>query len=191
MNKAENTLTLKDTGSRILFRPVDDFERLRGTNLAWFGLDELTYTQEEAWLRLEGRLRDPKRRGCAGSGCGRRRAYDWVYRKFIAGRRKGMSACWRKPYENRYLLEKVPDFYERLKASYDETFYKQEVLGEYLNLKGGLVYHAFDAERVRGGAAGEPEAAAVVGAGLQRRPDVLGCGADGTKKRCGCWTRSC
>ena len=39
---------------------MDDFERLRGTNLAWFGLDELTYTAEEAWLRLEGRLRDPR-----------------------------------------------------------------------------------------------------------------------------------
>jgi hypothetical protein len=59
-NKAENTLLMKDTGSRILFRPVDEFERLRGTNLAWFGLDELTYTQEAAWLRLEGRLRDPQ-----------------------------------------------------------------------------------------------------------------------------------
>src|SRR5262245_36953084 len=41
--KAENVLELKDTGSRILFRAVDEFERLRGTNLAWFGVDELTY----------------------------------------------------------------------------------------------------------------------------------------------------
>ena len=32
-NKAENTLVMLDTGSRILFRPVDEFERLRGTNL--------------------------------------------------------------------------------------------------------------------------------------------------------------
>ena len=53
-------LTMKDTRSRIIFRPVDDFERLRGTNLAWFGLDELTYSPEGAWLRLEGRLRDPQ-----------------------------------------------------------------------------------------------------------------------------------
>src|SRR5450755_4436678 len=27
-NKAENALVMRDTGSRILFRPVDDFERL-------------------------------------------------------------------------------------------------------------------------------------------------------------------
>ena len=44
LNKADNVLTMKDTGSRILLRAVDEFERLRGTNLAWFGLDELTYT---------------------------------------------------------------------------------------------------------------------------------------------------
>src|SRR5690242_12895121 len=38
LNKAENTVTMRDTRSRIVFRAVDDFERLRGTNLAWFGL---------------------------------------------------------------------------------------------------------------------------------------------------------
>ena len=50
----------------------------------------------------------------------------------------------RKPFENRFLLEQVPDFYERLQGSYDENFFRQEVLGNYLNVQGGLVYHAFD-----------------------------------------------
>src|SRR5205823_5786199 len=59
-NRAENFLVLKETRSRILFRAVEEFERLRGSNLAWFGLDELTYAPEAAWLRLEGRLRDPR-----------------------------------------------------------------------------------------------------------------------------------
>src|SRR5262249_8716383 len=36
------------------------------------------------------------------------------------------------------------DFYERLKGSYDEKFYQQEVLGQYLQMRGGLVYHTFD-----------------------------------------------
>jgi len=59
-SKSENTLRMRDTGSKILFRAVDEFDRLRGTNLAWYGLDELTYTLEAAWLVLEGRLRDSK-----------------------------------------------------------------------------------------------------------------------------------
>jgi hypothetical protein len=143
-NKAENTIVMRDTRSRILFRPVDEFERLRGTNLAWFGLDELTYTQEESWLRLEGRLRDPRATRLCGFAVWTPKGYDWVYRKFISEPVKGYAAILAKPFENRHLLEKIGDFYDRLKDSYDDTFYQQEVLGSYLNMEGGRVYSAFD-----------------------------------------------
>ena len=121
---------MKDTGSRILFRPVDEFERLRGTNLAWFGLDELTYTQEEAWLRLEGRLRDPKATRLCGFAVWTPKGYDWVYRKFIAEPVKGYEAVHGEAVrEPAPAGQRSPDFYERLKDSYDEKFYQQEVLG--------------------------------------------------------------
>ena len=42
LNKSTSTITMTDVGSRILFRSLDDFERLRGSNLAWFGVDEMT-----------------------------------------------------------------------------------------------------------------------------------------------------
>ncbi len=144
LNKADNVLVMRDTGSRILLRAVDEFERLRGTNLAWFGLDELTYTQEGAWLRLEGRLRDPKASRHCGFGVWTPKGFDWVYRKFIAHPAAGYEAIQAQPFENRFLLEQVPDFYERLRGSYDENFFRQEVLGNYLNARGGLVYRAFD-----------------------------------------------
>jgi len=143
-NKAENMLTMKDSGSRIIFRPVDDFERLRGTNLAWFGLDELTYSPEGAWLRLEGRLRDPQAERLCGFAAWTPKGYDWVYRKFIADPVAGYSAIVAEPLENRYVLDKVPDFYERLRSSYDETFYQQEALGRYVSMQGGLVYSSFN-----------------------------------------------
>jgi len=130
--------------SRIIFRPVDDFERLRGTNLAWFGLDELTYSPEGAWLRLEGRLRDPLADRLCGFAVWTPKGYDWVYQNFIADPVNGYTAIIARPHENKYLLDTVPDFYERLRCSYDETFYQQEVLGQYLSLQGGLVYKAFD-----------------------------------------------
>src|SRR5580698_640767 len=143
LNKADNVLTMKDTGSRILLRAVEEFDRLRGTNLAWFGLDELTYTQQGAWLRLEGRLRDPKATHRCGFAVWTPKGFDWVYRKFISHPVEGYEAIQAQPYENRFLLDKVPDFYDRLKASYDENFFRQEVLGDYLNVKAGLVYPAF------------------------------------------------
>jgi hypothetical protein len=147
LNKADNVLTMQDTGSRILLRAVDEFERLRGTNLAWFGLDELTYTMEGAWLRLEGRLRDPRAALRCGFAVWTPKGFDWVYRKFVSHQVEGYEAIQARPFENRFLLEQVPDFYERLRGSYDENFYRQEVLGDYLNVRGGLVYHAFDRER--------------------------------------------
>ncbi len=142
-HKAENVLVMRDTRSRILFRPMDEFERLRGTNLAWFGLDELTYTPETAWVILEGRLRDPRAERLCGFAAWTPKGYDWVYRRFILEPVEGYEVVLAQPFENRHLLERVPDFYERLRRSYDERFYQQEVLGQYLNISGGTVYYAF------------------------------------------------
>ncbi|MDE3167357.1 MAG: hypothetical protein KGN36_16260, partial [Acidobacteriota bacterium] len=142
-NKAENSLTMRDTGSRILFRPVEEFERLRGTNLAWFGIDELTYTQEDSWLRLEGRLRDPQAARLCGYGVWTPKGFDWVWRRFIADRVAGYQAILAPAFENRHILSKIPDFYERLRSSYDEKFYDQEVMGAYLSMDGARVYTGF------------------------------------------------
>jgi phage terminase large subunit len=147
LNKSESVLLMKDTGSRIFFRAVDDFERLRGTNLAWFGLDELTYTAEESWLRLEGRLRDPKATSLCGFGVWTPKGFDWVYRRFVREQVAGYDVVLAQAYENRHILDNVPDFYDRLKGSYDSKFYEQEVLGEYLNVQSGAVYQGFKRSR--------------------------------------------
>jgi len=147
LNKSELVLVMKDTGSRIYFRSVDDFERLRGTNLAWFGVDELTYTAEEAWLRLEGRLRDPKGSRLCGFAVWTPKGFDWVYRRFIRNCVDGYEVVLARPYENKHVLDKIPDFYDRLKSSYDPKFFEQEVLGEYLSLHAGVVYRGFNRAR--------------------------------------------
>ena len=145
-NKSENVITFRDTGSKVLLRAVDEFERLRGTNLAWFGLDELSYTVEEAWLRLEGRLRDPLASRLCGFAVWTPKGHDWVYRKFLREPGEKYKVTIAKPFENRHILDRIPDFYERLRSSYDEQFYRQEVLGEYLTVGTNRVYGAFEYE---------------------------------------------
>lgn len=145
-NRAENFLVMTEIRSKILFRAVEEFERLRGSNLAWFGLDELTYTTEQAWLRLEGRLRDPKATRLCGFAVWTPKGYDWVYERFIESPVEGYETVIARPFENRFLLDRIPDYYERLKSSYDPRFYGQEVLGEYLALHAGKVYPSFDRE---------------------------------------------
>ncbi len=144
MNRAENYVVIRETRSKILFRAVEEFERLRGSNLAWFGLDELTYTAEQAWLRLEGRLRDPKASRLTGFAVWTPRGFDWVYDRFVARKIEGYETVAAQAFENRHLLERVPDYYERLLSSYDERFFQQEVLGEYVTLSAGRVYYAFE-----------------------------------------------
>ena len=121
-SKGENTVVLTDVRSRILFRPVEEFDRLRGMNLAWFGLDELTYTQEDAWVVLEGRLRDPKAKRLCGFATWTPKGFDWVYRRFMLEPVDGYETVIAEPFENRHLLKRIPDFYERLKRSYDAKF---------------------------------------------------------------------
>jgi hypothetical protein len=143
-NRGENFLVLRDTRSRILFRAVEEFERLRGSNLAWFGIDELTYTSQDAWLRLEGRLRDPKATRLCGFAVWTPKGYDWVYERFLASKVEGYETVVAKAFENRFLSDRIPDYYERLKSSYDPRFFQQEVLGEYLDMHAGRVYFGFD-----------------------------------------------
>ena len=145
-NKAENTLVMKDCRSKILFRAVEEFERLRGTNLAWFGLDELTYTLEESWQRLVGRLRDPKANELCGFAVWTPRGYDWVHRIFISEKLGGYKTVYAASFQNHHILERIPDFYERLKGTYDERLYRQEVVGEYLSMDGSRVYSSFSEE---------------------------------------------
>jgi hypothetical protein len=145
-NRAENSLVFRETRSKIIFRAVEEFERLRGSNLAWFGLDELTYTQEEAWLRLEGRLRDPKATLLRGFAVWTPKGFDWVYERFLSRKVDGYETVMAQPFENHYLLDKIPDYYERLKSSYDARFYEQEVLGQYLMMNSGRVYPDFSRE---------------------------------------------
>lgn len=142
-NRGESYLRLRETRSRILFRAVEEFERLRGTNLAWFGLDELTYAPREAWLRLEGRLRDPKAARLCGFAVWTPKGFDWVHERFVGSPVEGYESVQARPFENQFLLDRVPDYYRRLKHSYDGRFYEQEVLGEYLELTAGRVYFAF------------------------------------------------
>jgi hypothetical protein len=52
--------------------------------------------------------------------------------------------------ENLAVLDIHPEYYESLKAQYDELFYRQEALGEYLNIFAGACYHAFNEERCAG-----------------------------------------
>ena len=144
LRKADGEITISGMQSLILLRSLEEPERLRGTNLAWFGIDELSSAREEAWLRLEARLRDPKATKLCGFAVWTPQGHDWIYKRFLHDPVSGHACVTAKPFENRHVLEKTPDYYSRLESSYDPKFYRQEVLGEYLNSRADRVYHCFN-----------------------------------------------
>lgn len=142
-HKSENAVTLAECGARIIFRSLDQPTRLVGTTLAWFALDEVTYSKEDSWRRLEARLREPKAKEAVGCGVWTPKGFDWVYNRFVGPKRvEGYGAVYARPGENRHVNPEL--FYGTLKASYDDRFYRQEVLGEYLSVFAGQAYYTFD-----------------------------------------------
>jgi Terminase large subunit, T4likevirus-type, N-terminal len=144
LKKADGELIINSPGSVILLRSLDEPERLRGTNLAWFGIDELSYASEDAWVRLEARLRDPQAAHLCGFAVWTPQGHDWIYKRFIHTPVAGYECVRAKPFENRFLLNRTPDYYERLESSYDPKFYRQEALGEYVNSRADRVHHCFN-----------------------------------------------
>src|SRR4051794_21794911 len=78
VSRGKMELYLKEPNTTILLRSMENPERLRGMNLGWFGVDELSYCREEAWTRLQGRLRHPKAKVKRGFGVWTPKGRDWV-----------------------------------------------------------------------------------------------------------------
>lgn len=144
-NKSDKELVLKDTQSHILFRTLDAPERLRGTTLAWWAIDEMAFTTEHAFTVLQARLSDPRAKELTGIAATTPNGLNFVYDYFLGEKKTDDFEMVRAvPGENWHL---PPDYYESLARTYDPRFYRQEILGEYLNLTSGTAYHAFERNR--------------------------------------------
>ena len=113
------------------------------------------------------------------------KGFDWVYRRFVRNVIAGYEVVLAKPFENRHVLDKIPDFYERLRGSYDAKFFEQEALGEYLNVQAGVVYQGFQRNRNRAGSGDRWSVAVVLGTGLQRGSDEFDRGAEERRRDSG------
>jgi hypothetical protein len=142
---ADNEIRLLEPDSVARFRSLDNPLRLMGSNLAWFGIDELTYSKEAAWSRMLARVRHPLARELCRFAVWTPKGFDWVYQRFVGpDKHPGHETVFAKPGENPAV---GADYYQGLKSSYDEQFYRQEVLGEYLAQFTGQIYFAFKRER--------------------------------------------
>jgi len=140
-NKQDKRLVIFN-GSVIYFRSADKPDRLRGPNLAWFWIDEAALCAYATWKIMLARLRQegfPLRGWITTTPKGR----NWVYQVFIENASPQHAVIRATSYDNPYLPS---DFVEDLKHTYDDKFFRQEVLAEFVTYE-GLVYPEFSRER--------------------------------------------
>jgi hypothetical protein len=127
-------------GSTLWFRSVDvQADRLRGPNLARVLMDEVTLgKQEEAFLILRGRLRQPGylyQLKCTGTPKGR----NWVWRRFMDKPMKRVETFFTSTQDAEDGGITPPDYVEGLLDAYggwDNPLTRQELGGQWLQMAG-------------------------------------------------------
>jgi hypothetical protein len=128
-------------GSTILFRSTDKPHTLRGLNLAWFVFDEAAYGEEEAFMILLSRVRDPRAKRKAiviiTSPNGTR---NWLHRKYRETFRPDQDGDWfwqrASSYDNPHTGE---EYVNDLASNVSARAAQQEIDGEFVGAE-GLVY---------------------------------------------------
>lgn len=157
------------SGSRIILESADNqrkIDRLRGPNLAWFGMDEPGSIYEQAWDICSGRLRVGNYRNAFATttpkgknwcydrfydDSDREVRYDGAYEWLTANNCNGVFGVpsWMNPYN-------PDDYIERLEHEYSGQFFEQEVKGLFTDFE-GLVYPWFDEDNVLSDASDIPD----------------------------------
>lgn len=134
-------------GSSVIFESADNsrkIQRLRGPNIAWFGMDEPSSIAAKAWDIMVGRLRDGRYINAFVTGTPK--GYNWVYDTFVGDDALDDVNLVHdiETSDNPHL----PDVYtDQIVEQYEGRFYEQEVKGQFTDFE-GLVYPWFDDDHV-------------------------------------------
>jgi len=131
--------------SIVYFIGLDEPGKIDSMNLSGFGIDEASQTTEEAFLKLQGRLRNPRglRKGLlVGNPKGR----DHVYRHFVS--KLAVSPPSRHQFhmivapstENIHLPE---GYIEGMLGSYSKERIQRDIMGSFDSFE-GMIYSEFD-----------------------------------------------
>jgi PBSX family phage terminase large subunit len=137
--KSEMVAVLEN-GSEVLFRSVEEPQRLRGVNVTWWFADEAALYDPIVWQIGIGRLRQFGQSGYAWLTT-TPKGRNWVYKTFVQEQLFDHRLIRTKTEDNPYLDR---GFVESLRQSYAGDFARQELDAEFVAFE-GLVYPEYDA----------------------------------------------
>lgn len=132
----ENKITIVEPNAEVWFRSADDPDRLKGSNLAWVGLDEAAQMSEDAYIIALSRIREPRARIRQLFITTTPEGYNWLYEK--QDKLKIINASTE---DNPHIPE---SYIKMLYDNYDSQLIEQYLKGKFVLLNKGQVYYAFD-----------------------------------------------
>lgn len=146
-NKQEHRLILTN-GSEVVFRALDDEEKIKSLNLGGIWFDELTEVPEELWLAALGQLRRKLRFKMGGQwyrgstfaiGTTNPEGHDWVWKRWVSLPDESHFYVQVTSYDNPHAGQ---DFVDQMVKQYPEEWVKRYVFGSFDSFS-GLVYEKF------------------------------------------------
>lgn len=151
-NKNDRKICLSN-GSTIIFRGVENPEKIKSLNLHWIEIEEASQITEGAFRQLLGRLRAKPKEGWHNF---RYRLFGhtnpqankgWIYKKFVTNKQENCRLIIAPSSDNTFLPE---HYIKSMQEDYDPEYYRINVLGEHGDYTSGLVVKYFsDSENIR------------------------------------------
>lgn len=141
-NKTDNFFEFHHTGSTVyIFHGEDDGESIRGPNLAFMLINEVTLITKPTYDAAIARVRIKKAplRQIAMSGTPE--GFNWVYDHFILNPREDTEVIYGDMRQNIHIAD---TYAQELIGSYDKLMVEQFVEGKFVNLTGNRAVYAFD-----------------------------------------------
>lgn len=151
--KSEDKLIFKN-GSEILFRHLQEPNKLKSLNLGFVELEEMSDTPKATFDMLLSRLRQARRPEWLEMGFKYRLfghtnpepAKGWIWKYFVEEKHDNYRLIQAPTTQNKFL---APDYVEGLKEVYDPEYYRINVLGEFGDYTSGLIVKGFNNENVK------------------------------------------
>lgn len=137
------TLKLKGGDTKIMLRSAENFDRLRGLNLAFFGVDEADCIPKQKAIEMCRVLQSRLRKGkvIQGMFVGTPEGFNFMHHFFVENSAEDRKFIKASTYNNPFL---PPEYIQSLLENYPPELISAYLEGEFVNLTSGRVYTNFN-----------------------------------------------
>lgn len=141
-HQTDHIFWFPDTGTEIyVFHDEDKGKSIRGPNLGWGLINELSLISKEGFDAFIARMRHKKSKLRQVGMSGTPEGFGWDYEYFVEAPRTDTDLIFGDMRLNTYVAD---DYAKRLMESYDPLMVEQYVEGKYVNLVGKRAAWMFD-----------------------------------------------